>query len=204
MPLHPQAVLDAALQRERLAGAPDEYAEAVGAWDAAEGAAAEGAGAAGGGVAATQGMKVVLITGFESFNVDLYKKVGCGRRVVYCAVEGSAQAVTAWYWAAALGCEAMCCPRAHLPTSTHPLLLACAGCGGTGARLPRHLPARLLRPGPGWVTAALALLHAVWPAGAVHVHLQVWLVLGGATVHTMSQRFRCAQPWTTPHLPVQP
>ena len=71
-------MLDAALQQERLAGAPDEYAEAVGAWDAVEGAAAEagGSGKAGGSVAAKQSMKVVLITGFESFNVDLYKKVG--------------------------------------------------------------------------------------------------------------------------------
>ena len=72
----------AALEQERLAGEPDEYAEAVGAWDAAEGAAAAaaGSGAAGGAVAgAKQSMKVVLITGFESFNVDLYKKV-CGWR----------------------------------------------------------------------------------------------------------------------------
>lgn len=86
-----QAVLDAALQREQLAGAPDEYADAVGAWDAAEGAAA---GSNGGGAAAKQSMKVVLITGFESFNVDLYKKVGWSGgaqkhvRISWCLVRG--------------------------------------------------------------------------------------------------------------------
>ncbi|PSC71131.1 protoporphyrin IX magnesium chelatase [Micractinium conductrix] len=61
-------IADAA-HTQRQAGEYNEYDEAVGAWDATAGAA--GSAAAGGG---RSGVKVVLITGFESFNVDLYKK----------------------------------------------------------------------------------------------------------------------------------
>lgn len=77
-----QAVLDAAAKRERQAGEASAYDDAVGAWDV------EQAGGGGGGDASSSsdnsgaagqagrksGMKVVLITGFESFNVELYKK----------------------------------------------------------------------------------------------------------------------------------
>lgn len=138
-----QAVLDAALQREQLAGAPDEYADAVGAWDAAEGAAASN----GGGAAAKQTMKVVLITGFESFNVDLYKKVGCSGAV--------AEAM----WAGGFGGFNMAQPQnvlaykhlglCMLPPAIFTMCYVRAGGGCAGARLPRHFAARLFRPRPG-------------------------------------------------------
>lgn len=159
-----QAVLDAALQRERLAGAPDEYAEAVGAWDAAEGAAAEaaGGGAAGGSAAAKQTMKVVLITGFESFNVDLYKKVGgLGPAVAAAAVAAHRLASAGWQPpGAGTGSNGVVQPRClaqpgKSPCASRPLPTRCchlhAGGGGTGAGLPWHLAARLLRSRPGWV-----------------------------------------------------
>ncbi|KAL4458671.1 hypothetical protein ABPG75_013536 [Micractinium tetrahymenae] len=64
------AVLEEAERRQRLAAEYDEYEEAGKAWEASQ-AAGAGPGAAG---QAGQAVKVVLITGFESFNVDLYKK----------------------------------------------------------------------------------------------------------------------------------
>ncbi|KAL4859226.1 Acyl-coenzyme A oxidase [Chlorella vulgaris] len=67
------AVLEAARQRERRAGEYNAYEEAVGDWDGAQ----EDGGSdepLAGQVSKKQSMKVVLITGFESFNVELYKK----------------------------------------------------------------------------------------------------------------------------------
>lgn len=73
-------MLDAAAKRERQAGEASAYDDAVGAWDSAAASSGSGSessssGGAAGQAAGTKGsMKVVLITGFESFNVDLYKK----------------------------------------------------------------------------------------------------------------------------------
>lgn len=66
------AVLNVAGRRERVAGERDEYEEAVGAWDDVAIGSGTGAGAAQ--QQRRQGMKVVLVTGFESFNVELYKQ----------------------------------------------------------------------------------------------------------------------------------
>ncbi|GAB4822001.1 hypothetical protein N2152v2_009047 [Parachlorella kessleri] len=62
------AALEAARKREREAGREDEYDTAIGQWDEAEGAGVEGP------RTAKSTLKIVLVTGFESFNVDLYKK----------------------------------------------------------------------------------------------------------------------------------
>ena len=73
------AALEAAQRAQRRAQQYDEYAETVGQWQQQAGgreghAAADGSGG-------QKQIKVVLITGFESFNVELYKqvnRVSCG------------------------------------------------------------------------------------------------------------------------------
>ena len=78
-----RAALEAAARDVRLAAAGSAYEDAAAAWEAAEAAAAvaggSAAGSSGEAAAATAPsragtLKVVLVTGFESFNVDLYRR----------------------------------------------------------------------------------------------------------------------------------